>query len=94
MKIIVKRLITEGKESDAQSIYEELIALTKVEEGCIEYRLFRDENNQRLFVLMEEWENDHFLEKHMQTEHFKMLVPKLDNLTEIKHPIEKYKVMG
>lgn len=93
MKMIVKRLIKEGKVEEVKKIYEEMITLTKKENGCISYALYQDENNPRLLALMEEWENEDVLNVHMQTDHFLKLVPKLNDLTEIKFDLERYNLL-
>lgn len=90
MRMIVKRLVKEGKSEELIKIYEQLIALTRKEDGCISYGLYRDEKNPRLFALMEEWRDAGALDRHLQTEHFKTLVPKLNELTEIRYDPEKY----
>jgi len=90
MRMIVKRLIQEGKIDEVIKIYEELITLTKKENGCIAYALYQDEKNPRLVALMEEWESNEALDLHMQTEHFLTLVPKLNDLTEKKFDLERY----
>lgn len=90
MRMIVKRLIKEGKIEEVIKIYEEMITLTKKENGCISYALYQDEKNSRLVALMEEWESNEALDLHMQTEHFLTLVPKLNDLTEKKFDLERY----
>ena len=90
MKMVVRRLIKEGQIDEVKKIYEELVTLTRKENGCISYRLFQDITNPRLLALIEEWKSDEALDLHLQTEHFKRLVPKLNELTEKKYDPEKY----
>lgn len=90
MKMIVKRLVKEGKADELIKIYEELIAKTRQEDGCIFYSLYRDAQNPRLFAMMEEWRDQEALDRHLQTEHIKTLVPKLNEITEIRYDAEKY----
>lgn len=90
MRVIVKRLIKEGKVEEAKKIYEELVSLTRKEDGCIFYALYQDEINPRLFALMEEWQNTEVLNQHLKTEHYGRLAPKLNDLTEKKFDFEKY----
>ncbi len=90
MKMIVRRLIKEGKVDEVKKVYEELVTLTRKEEGCISYRLFQDISNPRLLALIEEWKNDEALDLHFQTEYFKRLVVKLNELTEKKFDPERY----
>lgn len=90
MRIVAKRLIKDGKIDEVIKIYEELVALTRQENGCIAYALCQDVDNPRLLAVIEEWQDIDCLEKHMRAEHFVRLVPKLYDLTEEKFNIEKY----
>ena len=68
---------------------EEFLAITKelvektnsLDEGCIKYELCRDISNPRRFVMLDEWENQNVLDKHMKAKHFVELIPKLADLT-------------
>jgi quinol monooxygenase YgiN len=48
-----------------------MVPLTRLEEGCIEYRLHQDNNHPATFVFFENWESPACLEAHMLTPHFK-----------------------
>ena len=52
----------------------------KYDEGCIHYDLFQDKNNPQIFTFIEKWENQDALNKHMQSDHFKKLLPQLEKL--------------
>jgi quinol monooxygenase YgiN len=90
MRVIAKRLIKEGKSEELVRIYEQLVTLTRKEDGCVSYGLYRSQDDPRLFAVMEEWKDQASLDAHMQTEHFKTLVPKLNELTEVRYDMEKY----
>lgn len=47
-----------------------LIAPTRNEEGCIEYRLHQDNDNPAVFFFYENWESDICLGKHKETDHY------------------------
>ena len=38
---------------------------TRVERGCLSYRLYEDVENQNAFVLLEEWATQEDLERHI-----------------------------
>ena len=48
-----------------------MIAPTRREEGCLEYRLHQDHEDPALFVFYENWESPACLERHMDSAHFK-----------------------
>ncbi len=90
MKLIAKKLIKEGKVEEAIKLYEELVNLSRKEEGCISYDLYQDESDSRILAVIEEWENQDVLDKHSNSEHFTRLVPMIGQLTEEKFGIDKY----
>lgn len=90
MKLIVKKLIKEGKVDEAIKLYGELVQLSRKEEGCIEYGLYQDEKDTRILIIIEEWENKEVLDKHSNSEHFKRLVPMIGELTEKMLDMSKY----
>lgn len=48
-----------------------LLAPTRQEEGCIEYRLHQDKSDPDVFIFYENWENMACLERHMTTPHYR-----------------------
>jgi len=67
----------EAKKNKIEFIKEELLKLiapTKAEEGCIEYRLQQDNNNPEFFLFFEIWENRELWQKHMDSKHLQNLV--------------------
>jgi quinol monooxygenase YgiN len=57
-----------------------MIAPTRAEEGCIEYRLHQDNDDPTVFIFYENWESLVCLERHMESEHFKCYVAALSGL--------------
>ena len=57
-----------------------MLAPTRQEAGCIEYRLHQDNNNPALFAFYENWESMSCLEKHMASKHFMDYVKAVDEL--------------
>lgn len=57
-----------------------MIAPTRREEGCIEYRLHQDNGDPSVFIFYENWESRACLERHMNTEHFKAYVAAVTEL--------------
>jgi quinol monooxygenase YgiN len=48
-----------------------VLATTQNDPGCISYELFQDTSNPRLLTIIEEWESEDAIEKHIKAEHFK-----------------------
>jgi len=57
-----------------------MIAPTRMEEGCIEYRLHQDNDNPDNFVFYENWKDISCLEQHMNSQHFLKYVAVVDDL--------------
>jgi quinol monooxygenase YgiN len=57
-----------------------MIAPTRAEEGCIEYRLHQDNDDPTVFIFYENWESLVCLERHMESEHFKCYVAAVGDL--------------
>lgn len=68
---VVAKLIVH--EADVDAVKTELLKMiepTRTEEGCIEYRLHQDNDDPKVFIFFEMWENLACLERHMATPHF------------------------
>jgi len=61
-----------------------LIAPTRNEDGCIEYRLHQDHDDPALFIFYENWQNEASLARHMESDHFKKYVSAVDGMLEEK----------
>lgn len=82
---IVAKLV--AKKESVESVKSELLKLiapTRNEDGCIDYRLHQDNVDPAIFVFYENWESAACLEKHMKSDHYKAYVRALDGLIEEK----------
>ena len=66
-----------------RSELEKLIPITRSEEGCIQYDLYEQSNNEdssvRKFAMIECWESREHLEKHLSAPHIKSFREKNGN---------------
>jgi quinol monooxygenase YgiN len=80
--VVAKSVVKE----DMISLYKQetvkLIELTRKESGCIAYDLCEDVNNPNILTFIEKWESQEHLDAHMNSEHFKEIVPKLKDMRE------------
>lgn len=79
IKVIAEDFIKPEHIEKVLPLYKELVEKTKQEPLCIEYNLYRDQNNIGHFIFIEEWPNMDALETHCKTEHFRRLVPMIDS---------------
>jgi quinol monooxygenase YgiN len=57
-----------------------MIAPTRQEQGCIEYRLHQDNDNPAVFTFYENWQNLACLEQHIHSQHFQVYVAAVGDL--------------
>lgn len=57
-----------------------MIAPTRQEEGCIEYRLHQDNDNPAVFIFYENWKSPASVEQHMNSKHFQTYVEAVGDL--------------
>lgn len=90
MKFFVKKYFKEEEVERAWELMKELAEKSVVEEGCKVYALHRDIDNPLAIVLLEEWDSLEDQKRHMQTEHFKRIVPLVGELAEKEDPITRF----
>ncbi|PHM70733.1 putative quinol monooxygenase [Xenorhabdus sp. KJ12.1] len=72
---IVKAKILSGKEDELRNIANVLqFEYAPLEKGCHRYESFIDGDT---FITIETWENQSFLDVHLEQEHVKKYVPKM-----------------
>ncbi len=78
VKVVAQSTLVGDKVTEAISLYEELVAETRKEAGCIKYELYQDEKDPAILTMIEEWEDREALDRHMKTLHFLKIVPMVD----------------
>lgn len=77
IKIVASSKIKIGYLTETLSLYEELVAKTRQESGCLLYELYQELRDDHFFTLIEEWESLEALKAHTKTEHFISIVAQL-----------------
>lgn len=80
IKITAKFLVDKDLEKEFLALVQELEEKSNSEKGCISYKLFRDLNNDNVFTVFEEWEDEKAIALHNDSEHFKRLIPQLHDI--------------
>ncbi|MDE6335708.1 MAG: antibiotic biosynthesis monooxygenase [Muribaculaceae bacterium] len=55
----------------------ELVEFSLRDKGCIGYDLYESQTNDDRMMIVETWESEEDLKAHMESEHFRRLVPEL-----------------
>ena len=77
IKIVASSKIKTGCLKEALPLYEELVAKTRQESGCLSYELYQELRDDHFFTLIEEWKSLEDLKAHTKTEHFVNIVAQL-----------------
>lgn len=77
IQVVAKKYLLEGTSDEFIETAKELVALTRQEQGCIQYDLVQDTKDLNIVSFIETWETREALQAHMETEHFLRLVPLL-----------------
>jgi PTH1 family peptidyl-tRNA hydrolase len=75
--VYAKGIVSDNNIKEFINYASELIYETRKEEGVVSYELIRGVDNKNLFAFFEKWESKDALDAHMNTEHFKSIVPKM-----------------
>lgn len=80
IKVVAKSFAKAGKLERILELSNEMVENTVKEEGCIKYQLFQDVKDPKVMIIIEEWENEEALDRHKASEHFRRIVPQLNEL--------------
>ena len=68
------------KKTALKFVATELVELSKRDKGCIAYDLFESATVDTHLMICETWETEEDLKAHMESAHFKELVPQLQQI--------------
>ncbi len=69
--VVAKLVVREDRVDAVKSELLKLVAPTRKEEGCIDYRLHQDNADPTVFIFFENWESMAALERHLATPHYR-----------------------
>ena len=79
---------TESNREELIATARELVAASLKDEGCVAYDLFESSTRRDVLMICETWSDAKALAAHAQAAHFTTLVPRIQQLGEMK--IEKF----
>ena len=82
--VVAKVVAKKGSVERVRSELLRLIAPTRNEDGCIEYRLHQDHDDPAVFIFYEIWESESSLARHMESDHFNNYVSAISGMLEEK----------
>ncbi|SFC23496.1 putative quinol monooxygenase [Clostridium uliginosum] len=84
IKVIAKNFAKEDKIDKILELAKELVETTVEKDDCIKYEMYQDEKNPNVLIMIEEWETIEDLNNHMSSEHFKRIVPQMNEYMDKK----------
>lgn len=93
IKVVAKFTVKEGNVEKLKSYAALMVAETVKEEGCIAYQLCQETVNERKMAMIEEWESQEALDRHMKAAHFLEYIPKMHQLQEGETEVNLYHVL-
>jgi len=82
--LVAKNYLKKDRIEEFLKYTEELISETRKEDGCIEYLLVRDSEQENILSFVEKWESMDHLKAHFEAPHFKKVVPGFGDFMEAK----------
>lgn len=80
--VTLKMIVRPERRSDLLETMRGMLEPTRVERGCLSYRLYEDVEDINTFVLVEEWKTQKDLESHIRTDNQRRLLALMDLLSE------------
>ena len=78
----LKMIVQPERRSDLLETMRGMLEPARVERGCLSYRLYEDVEDRNAFVLVEEWETQQDIERHIRTDNQRRLLALMDLLSE------------
>ena len=78
----LKMIVQPERRRDLLETMRGMFEPTRVERGCLSYRLYEDVEDSNAFVLLEEWETQQDLESHIRKDNQRRLLALVDLLSE------------
>lgn len=86
LSVIAKFTAKPGREKDVLLGLKEMIAPTRLEEGCINYDLHESRTVPGVFYFYENWTGKDVLDKHLVSAHIQNALKKIEGF--LREPIE------
>ncbi|QZY56191.1 putative quinol monooxygenase [Crassaminicella profunda] len=77
LQVVSKIYVKEDQIDEFVEVFKGMVEPSRKEEGCIQYEMYQDEENPRIFIVLEQWKTKEDFDQHFKTEHFERIVPKM-----------------
>ncbi|SPP99995.1 putative Antibiotic biosynthesis monooxygenase [Candidatus Sulfobium mesophilum] len=80
--VTLNMIVRPERRSDLLGAMRGILEPSRVERGCLSYRLYQEVQDENAFVLLEEWKTQKDLESHIRTDNQRQLLAIMDLLSE------------
>lgn len=91
--VYAKGIVSDDNSKEFIELATKLIEETRKEAGNVSYELIRGVDSKNLFAFLEKWESQEALKAHMNTKHFKSIVPQIGKLLEGELEIAAHEIL-
>jgi quinol monooxygenase YgiN len=81
IRVVASQKIQDAKRDEFLALCREMVEATRKEDGCIAYDLCESADEPGAVAFIEAWESKDTLDAHMQSEHFKRIIPQIGKLS-------------
>ena len=92
-RIVARDYFQPGKKEEAMKLFAEVIAETRKEPGCISYEVHQALDDPDSTAMIETWADQAAMDAHINSEHFKRIIPQIGALTAKPSRIEVYEIL-
>ncbi len=82
-----------GKEEALKAVLIALVPPARRELGCYQYDLLQSSGDSQAFALVERWDSDKALDRHLETDHVKKAVDDWADLIEVPLQVTRYSLV-
>ena len=93
IRVVATMNVRPGKLDETLSAFDSLVAATRLEEGCIVYELLQNVGDPNDLTFVEEWSSPEALQEHFETDHFKAVAARAEELFAAPPDIRRYTVI-
>lgn len=80
IKVVAKNFIAKDNLAQCIELVQELAQASRQDAGCISYEMYQDTTDETIMTMIETWESEGDLQAHINSPHFKKLVPIINTL--------------
>ena len=93
IRVVARVNVRPDKLDDTLSAFDDLVAATREEAGCVTYEVLRNVEDAHEMTFVEEWASAEALNEHFATPHFKALAGRVEELLTGPPDIRRYKLL-